>query len=166
MNNFILAIDPSITQTGVILLNEKGKILKDRENAFVIKTNPKDKDERYFQILNKISALVIVNQPRVLAIETQFYSFNAGSAIKLSKLRGMIIGMYKTILPEGRVIEVSPMTAKSALGVQNSYFKKGTSKEAVRKAVLKIYPELKKSEEDIIDSVAIGIAAYKIIKKI
>lgn len=162
MNNYILAIDPSLSQTGMVLLNEKGKIIKQE----AIKTNLKDKDERYIIIVSKIAALALAEEPRVLAIETQFYSFNAGSAIKLSKLRGMIIGMYKTLFPEGRVIEVSPMTAKAALGVKNGHFKTGKSKDAVRQAVLKIYPELKKAEEDIIDACSIGLAAYLKIKQI
>ena len=161
MNNYILAIDPSLTQTGIALLDKKGKIIF----KGIFKTKPKDKDERYFQIMEYIISLVIKYEPRVLAIETQFYSFNVGGALKLSKLRGMIIGSYKTVIQEGKVIEISPMTAKSAFGVKNKHFEKGKSKEAVRKAVLKMYPKLKDAEEDIIDAVSIGWAGYLNIKK-
>ena len=50
MNNYILAIDPSLTQTGIALLDKKGKIIF----KGIFKTKPKDKDERYFQIMTTL----------------------------------------------------------------------------------------------------------------
>lgn len=158
----IMAIDPSLKMTGLVVMNEKKEIVL--TEVISVKTNVQG-EERYVFIMNEIHNRVIKYSPNYLFIETSYFSLNVGTALKLAKLRGMIMGMFLNYNPKGIVVEISPKTAKSAVGVTALKLKREESKKAVRKAVLKLYPELKKcNEQDIFDAISIGLAGFLKIK--
>lgn len=165
----VLAVDPSIVKSGVVVFQDK-KII-----ATVLLKPTKDlgtdTESRMAFIAKGLMAAIQKYQPDTMFIETQYVRNNIGTALDLSKLRGFLQGFfYRSICNIPSVIgwppfvNVSPLSAKSVMGVPTS-FERDKSKEYVRRAVLKAYPFLRSETEDVIDAVSIGLAGYVIVEK-
>jgi Holliday junction resolvasome RuvABC endonuclease subunit len=149
----IIAVDPGLSKTGIVILLGQKLLYKE------LITLNKDEWGRLRQIHERIRKITEQFQPDYLAIENQYLGFNAGVAIKLSALRGIIMGAYWGYNIKGEIVLVSPLEAKSAMGV-NTKLKRDESKLAVRKMVELMYPELKGEEEDIIDAISIALGGF------
>jgi crossover junction endodeoxyribonuclease RuvC len=82
--------------------------------AGTIRLNKKEKTpQRLSQVYAELTALMILHQPEVVAIEEVFFSANAKSALKLGQVRGVAILAAATCgMP---VAEYAPLSVKSSV---------------------------------------------------
>lgn len=169
----LLAIDPSLSCTGCVLFEDNNVI-----KITTIKTKQPKKgqlDTRTISIASAFFDLLKVVNPDVIAIETQYISFNPGSALKVGEVRGVLQGVYFSYCFTNKkppiLIKVHPLEAKNAVGVSND-IKREESKKAVKDAVLNKFPQFKAGTDkvqDVFDAISIGLAGifkYNLIKKV
>ena len=155
----VLGIDPSLRATG-FAVNKEGVIVE----TGILSSKKKDR-ERHVDFAKQFKTLLAKHPDlTAIAIESQYLGFNPSTAIKLSELKGILIGVFLGQTPDGVVLDIHPKTAKSAVGVGN--LKRDESKIAVRKMVEYAFPLLKKKNlsEDEIDAVAISIAGFNSLR--
>ena len=158
-NKKIIGVDPSLSQTGLAILKNK-----ELGSYRCIITNKKATfNSRLYFIAVELFEYLEAEKPDIMAIETQYIHVISNSVLKVSEVKGVLEGVYYAycfrhkLKPE--IIEVSPMEAKSAVGVQ-ARLKRNDSKQAVKKMVGLMYSELRKKgiEQDIYDAVSIAVA--------
>ena len=80
----------------------------------VIRLSKKDRTaQRLAQIYAELSALLILHQPEIVAIEEVFFSANAKSALKLGQVRG--VAMLAAANCGLALAEYAPLSIKSAV---------------------------------------------------
>ena len=144
----ILCLDLSLSCTGVAIFDKN-------QNVIFTDTIPTDsKDEYAYRlkiIADKIDYLATRYPPSVVVIERGFSRYHLSSEA-LWRVQGVAILM----LWEYKQIFYSPSTVKKCLtGRGNS------SKDEVKGAVLKIYPNLKIETNDISDAIGLGITYFR-----
>lgn len=113
-NMRVLGIDPGIASTGYGILNVDGNQRLKVECWGVIKTSPKDKQEKRLKIIfDKISRVIAMYNPEVVAVETIFHSKNLKSLVDVSEAIGVIsLAAYNYGL---EVEKFTPLEVKSAI---------------------------------------------------
>ena len=82
--------------------------------AGAVKLNKKDSTSmRLAQVYAELSALMVLWQPEMVAIEEVFFSANAKSALKLGQVRG--VAMLAAAICGLTVAEYAPLSIKSAV---------------------------------------------------
>jgi len=148
-NNIVLAIDPGFDRLGWAVgevKNRKVTVL----GYGCIQTDKKEQIfPRYSQIIKDLKLIVESYHPQVLAIEELFFSKNTKTAMRVSEVRGVIIGL---LLAENlEVFEYHPNTIKQAVTGNGHADKTGIDKMV--RLQLKIKNE--KIIDDTIDALAI-----------
>jgi crossover junction endodeoxyribonuclease RuvC len=69
--------------------------------------------QRLMQVYLELTALLVLHQPEVVAIEEVFFSANAKSALKLGQVRG--VAMLAAAARNLPVVEYAPLSIKSAV---------------------------------------------------
>ena len=158
-NATFIAIDPGYDRCGVALMREdRGKVIVVYSTCLTTKkTDPQE--VRLKEIFEKLQTLIKTYTPGALVLETLFFSVNKKTALKVAEARGAILllaGLHNLSL-----IEISPQRVKIALtGVGNA------SKEQVQKMVsLTVLLEKRKTLDDEIDAIALGVAGIQEIKQ-
>jgi len=171
---FLIAIDPSLCSIGVSTFL-RGNL----ENIYSIKPkiNTEDEYSRHLEIVKSIRELMNINKKQILesdnylAIESQYINFGAkfiSTVLKTSVATGVIIATYMNYMVElkkdFKVISVAPLEAKVAVGVRGK-LKRKESKAEVKRMVHLLYPQCREiKSQDVIDSIAIGLAGVGKIK--
>ena len=156
----IIAIDPSLINTGIAIMNT-GKL----QHCYNIKTKkPKGNglDNRLQLIAEAFHKILSITTPEVLVIESQYLGRNVQSMSKVIEVKGILKGVFvlyclQNKLSTCQMIDINPRTAKQAIGVFK-HLKRVESKLAVRDAVCRMFPSFNKFDENIIDAIAIGVA--------
>ena len=119
--------------------------------AGTIRLSKKDKTpQRLAQIFTELTALMVLHQPEIVAIEEVFFSANAKSALKLGQVRGVAMLAAATCgLP---VAEYAPLSIKSSVV---GYGLAG--KEQVQFMVRRLLPACRVTEADAADALAAAI---------
>ena len=146
----ILGIDPGTNITGFGLI----KII---DNNFtyvhhaVIKTGLKNKYTTKLALINEATNNIIDEyNPSHVAIESVFFSVNAGTAIKLGQARGAAICACSRAALE--VFEYSPRTVKMVVTASGA-----SDKEQLQKKVKNILKIRRKLEIDASDALGVAI---------
>ena len=174
INNVYLGIDPGLATTGVALI-ENGKII----DTAVLKPIHKKGDDRYFEIAYKILEFILdINKIDTICIETQYMAINAGTSLKLAKLRGVIEGTLhyefmlrrmekgerrRIVAPE--FIEIAPSQTKSLISKATVRLKREESKKAVRAYIENLYPMLRGEDENVLDAVLLALTGDYMLSK-
>jgi len=151
----ILGFDPSTKIIGYALCEDSPslQILEIGKVELKGKTLP----ERYQEAANHIKTLLESIRPDYVGVETSFFGRNAGVAIKLGVMRGIISGLVYTLNDKVKLFEVTPAEERMALGIDT---KKHADKSEIRRALEWQFPELKETKptEDELDALAVAIA--------
>lgn len=156
-NRLLLAIDPSIVETGYAIISNSTVIEKG-----TIKTKADiEYTERLHIIYEKVSSLTSLYKPHALAIETQYIDFGKASnaVLKTTEVKGIIVGAYWSHCVSTQVIEVHPKTVKSFLGLPPKT-KRDAAKEASLMFVSEMLGESIKNN-NISDAILIGLIGEK-----
>jgi len=156
----IIAIDPGSIYFGLCEL-EDNNIQKIYDWHF----KGKEIRIRYNKIAQKLSEYLNENKADYYAVETTWFSSwskNAQSAIKISIVRGIVIGAIFTSNKEAKVVDISPQETRSTFNLPRN-----ASKEDIHRAMEMEFGKeaLEGSSEDGRDAAALGIAAYYKVKK-
>lgn len=154
----LIAVDPSYTATGVSLFEDN--VLK---KVYLLKPDKKI-ENRLWEIAIRFSAILELFKPEVMAIESQYLAIQSSSVIKVIETKGLLEGLFysyaiRNEIPP-RIISIGPVTAKKAVGVVGR-MKRKESKAKVKEAVCKLYPAIAEQSQDVMDSVAIGLAGLR-----
>lgn len=152
----VLAIDPSIVCSGVVVL--KGDELVAHGT---IKTKLKEAD-RYREIQMQVADAIREYKPDVLAIEMQYLTGKNGDAtLKTCTVKGICEGVFLQLVPHGKIIEVRPSEAKSALGVSGNAERSIAKDAAVKMAAVLFHVKV---GNDVADAIGIGLFAQSRLK--
>ena len=146
----ILGIDPGTNITGFGLIK-----LIDNNFTYVhhavIKTGLKNKYTTKLGLINEATNSIIDEySPSHVAIESVFFSINAGTAIKLGQARGAAICACSRAALE--VFEYSPRTVKMVVTTSGA-----SDKEQLQKKVKNILKIRRKLEIDASDALGVAI---------
>ena len=158
----ILGIDPGFERLGIAIL-EKNKGDKKEKVLFseCFKTSAKLKfEERLFLIGKEIKTVIKKFKPKILAIETLFFTSNQKTVMHVAEVRGVII--YEASVSGLRIFEASPPQIKMAT---TGYGR--ANKEQVMKMVKMLVDadnlKIKKSDDEL-DAVATALTAFAQIR--
>jgi len=168
MNNKILAIDPSLSSTGAVIIRRA--INKNRcelEEVNRITTSSKNTtDERIKQIIDELYYFAVENDVDTIVLEDGFSGRNLKTGLQLATLRGAIMGTF--LRPGWPVIHMLPTQIRLLFGLKGN-----ATKEEVAKQVINIFGEdnqiiqaigpysdkqNKNKTSDIYDAISIGVA--------
>ena len=146
----ILGIDPGTNITGFGLIK-----LEDNNFTYIhhaiIKTGLKNKYTTKLALINEATHNIIDEyKPSHVAIESVFFSVNAGTAIKLGQARGAAICACSRAALE--VFEYSPRTVKMVVTTSGA-----SDKEQLQKKVKSILKIRRKLEIDASDALGVAI---------
>ncbi len=146
----ILGIDPGSVVTGYGLIRKRGS----RLSACLfgcIRPKAKELPARFRTIFEEVLLLIDTHKPGALAVETQFVDKNAGSALKLGMVRGVVL--LAAALREIPIFEYAPSRAKQAITGS------GRASKAQIRSMVQMLLDLKKERlaEDASDALAIAI---------
>ncbi|MEC7864588.1 MAG: crossover junction endodeoxyribonuclease RuvC [Pseudomonadota bacterium] len=147
----ILGIDPgtNITGFGLIKISEDSKISYIHHE--IIKTGLKNKYTTKLAMINEATSDIISkHNPAHVAIESVFFSVNAGTAIKLGQARGAAICACSRQSLE--IYEYSPRRVKMVVTTDG-----GADKEQLQKKVKSILNIRRKLEIDASDALGVAI---------
>src|SRR3989344_7644817 len=151
----ILGIDPGFERLGIAIL-EKNKGDKKEKVLFseCFKTSAKLKfEERLFLIGKEIKTVIKKFKPKILAIETLFFTSNQKTVMHVAEVRGVII--YEASVSGLRIFEASPPQIKIAI---TGYGR--ANKEQVMKMVkILVDVDQTKKSDDELDAIAIALTA-------
>ena len=146
----ILGVDPgtNITGFGLIKLEDNNLTYIHHE---IIKTGLKNKYTTKLALINEATNNIIDEyNPSHVAIESVFFSVNAGTAIKLGQARGAAICACSRAALE--VFEYSPRTVKMVVTTSGA-----SDKEQLQKKVKSILKIRRKLEIDASDALGVAI---------
>ena len=146
----ILGIDPGTNITGFGLIKLEDNNLTYMYHS-IIKTGLKNKYTTKLALINEATNNIIDEyNPSHVAIESVFFSVNAGTAIKLGQARGAAICACSRAALE--VFEYSPRTVKMVVTTSGS-----SDKEQLQKKVKNILKIRRKLEIDASDALGVAI---------
>ena len=152
----ILGIDPGTNITGYGVIQLDGNKIKYLYHA-ILKTGLKNKyTEKLARINIETERVIKEFKPNHVAIESVFFSVNAGTAIKLGQSRGAAVCACSRA--ELEVFEYSPRRVKMLVTSSGA-----SDKEIVRKEVKKILRLRREIEIDASDALAVAISHGKTI---
>jgi crossover junction endodeoxyribonuclease RuvC len=125
----ILGIDPSLTETGVVVLDEAGRIIE----ALGLKTKKLRGMERIVWVREAIRQRILEHRPQIIVIEGYSFGSRGRAIFNLGELGGVLrVLFYDLQIP---YVEVPPTVLKKFLGKGNF------SKDEVQAAILEKYNE-------------------------
>lgn len=154
----ILGIDPGFERLGIAILEKNGK----KETVLFsecFKTSAKlEFSERLNLIGEEVKKIIKKYGPKVLAIETLFFTTNQKTVMHVAEARGVVI--YECAKAGMKIFEASPPQIKIAT---TGYGK--ANKEQVMKMVrLLVDIEKTKKSDDELDAIAIALTASACLK--
>ena len=165
-NNAILAIDPSLSSTGIALYtnNIKGIPLSIPE-CLRLQTSLEDgaTDKRIMKICNELDNIAYSYSVRYVAFEEGFVGVSAKTSLQLAELRGALCYMFNSHGYDVHYMQPSEIR-------KNFGLKGNAKKEDVAKKILEIYSDLeniigpysdknnKNKTSDMYDAASIGLA--------
>lgn len=157
----ILAIDPSVASTGYCVFHNN-KLIK-YGNIPTDKNDFDNEDDRLNYIGDVIFYTLKEYDIKVVVMENQFIGNNVTTGMLLKKLSGVLCRVCKDI---DEVVYYTPAQWRKILGINKSKDKKQSAFEYVNQNVEEVHFEKliksgKKKNEDIIDSICIGLAYLK-----
>lgn len=156
-SRLILAIDPSIVETGYAVIRD-GVVL---EKGTIKTTTNTEYTERLHIIYEKVSHITSLYKPHALAIETQYIDFGKASnaVLKTTEVKGIIVGAYWSHCTSTQVIEIHPKSVKSFLGLPP----RAKRNEAKQISLLYVSEYCKETikNNNISDAVLIGLIGEK-----
>ncbi len=142
-----LAIDPSLAETGVAVLDQKTEQVL---TTLAIKTNPAHPEQDRLQVLQEgLAKLIKKLKPTDLALEMPFVGVNPDTALKLGGVRGMILTLAN--LHHLRVYEYTTFEVKQAVSGNRT-----ADKEQVRRMVKRLTGNYV-ANDNISDAIAVGL---------
>ena len=152
----ILGIDPGTNITGFGIIEFDNNNIKYIHHS-IVKTGLKNKYTTKLAILNEATENIIKEfKPNHVAVESVFFSVNAGTAIKLGQARGAAICACSRKALE--IYEYSPRKVKMIVTSNGAADKDDLQKEV--KKILRIRREL---EIDASDALGVAICHAKIL---
>lgn len=148
-NNLILGVDPGYDRLGWAIAVSANNTIEVIDLGCISPPKNSNLEQRYAEIIDSLSKIFKYHQPKELAIESIFFSKNAKTAIKVSELRGVVIGLA---LEQGlRIFNYNPNQIKLVVTGDGSADKKSVEK------MLRMQVELPKEKmiDDAIDAAAI-----------
>lgn len=142
--NVIAGIDPSLTKTGVIVMDDQGKVIHEE----LIETKKLRSMERLYVIKKRITEILEEYKVTIVAIESYSYGSKGRSIFNLGELGGVL----RLLLWEKKYkyYDVSPNSLKSFIADNGA-----ADKEMMRAAVVRKY-KLDIEDDNICD--AFGLA--------
>ena len=133
--NFVVGIDPSLTGTGVIVLDENGRHQNIRLQSRSRGGSVRERNERYLTIVSRVIEFIEdcigeENEPVVIAIEG--YSFESEGRGRYLAEFGGLLRSDLCVFESSRIYEVAPATLKKyATEKKNRKGKQPTKTEVV-----------------------------------
>lgn len=152
----ILGIDPGTNITGFGIIEFSNNNIKYIHHS-IVKTGLKNKYTTKLAILNEATENIIKKfKPNHVAVESVFFSVNAGTAIKLGQARGAAICACSRKGLE--IYEYSPRKVKMVVTSNGA-----AEKDDLQKEVKKILRIRRKLEIDASDALGVAICHAKIL---
>ena len=145
--NYILAIDPSLSNTGLCLFDTIGNPIK----TMSIPTNSKQSHGERLKIIADVLLGLRQQYPITLIVLESGFSRHAVSTQVLYRVRGVIDYLFYDI-PE---ICYAPSSIKKIICGNGR-----ADKIEVQEKIMKLYPDLKFDNMDQSDSVGIGLSYF------
>jgi crossover junction endodeoxyribonuclease RuvC len=145
----ILAIDPATVATGWAVMSNDGLLLN-----YGLFTAKGKIHCRLLSLYHELNTIIDSEQPKLIAVEDQFFGKNVDTLKKLSWVRGVIL-----LLAAQRDIPVYVLSNKTAKFVTAN--SGASKKEAVKAAVCARYSLPETLDENISDAIAIGKACIR-----
>jgi len=144
---YILALDMSLSSSGVAIFSQDGKLQK----LITIETDAKSETQiRLKKIGRELEKLRKEYKPRTVVSEHGFYRFH-----KSTSLLYMVHGISQYIFADTEIIYYYPMTIRKILCGKGN-----VDKEYVRDFINKKYPKIKFKNYDESDATAIGLSYF------
>lgn len=155
----IIAIDPGYERLGIAVLEKE---IRGKENIIYSDCFKTDKKLEHFERLgligNEIERVVLEYKPKILCLETIFFSVNQKTAITVAEARGVIL--FQASKHSLKVYEYGPGQIKVAV---TGYGK--SDKRAINSMVDKLVKIDKKiAHDDEYDAIAVGLTCFAIEK--
>jgi Holliday junction resolvasome RuvABC endonuclease subunit len=100
-----------------------------------------------------------------IAVETPYLGISKSTSMKMGQIFGIFCAVFlRNGYNSDTIIEIHPMQAKKAAGVTH-FEKREESKETVKQAMIKRFPELTIEDDNSSDALAIGLAAIERLKE-
>jgi len=152
----VLALDLSISSTGVCIVNENLDLIF----YTTIKTKSNlSEPNRLFNIYNSVEELIKKYKPEVIVFEDVFVGPNKKTAILLSRLSGLVIGLTFKMDLSYKIITTMQMK-KFILGDLKKS-KNRNLKEEMRLKIIEIFNLPVNTNNDITDSIGLGLTYFK-----
>lgn len=150
----IVSFDPGYDRLGWAIGSVKNRQYQ-LLHCGLIQTNSKDNIiDRYSEIIKDIADILIEYKPDEAVIETLFFSNNKTTAMKVSEVRGLIIGqLIQAKIP---IIQYNPQVIKLTVAGYGKADKKAMQKMVMIQTKLVNQGE-QKILDDTIDAIAVGI---------
>lgn len=147
----ILGIDPGTRVTGYGIIESTLSFHTTLDYGCIRPPPSKSLHERYHILFTSVEALIEKYAPDAVAVETQFVSKNAQSALKLGMARGVVL--LAATKNNIEIFEYAPKVAKKAAVGRGS-----ASKEEVQR-MIQILLQLKEppTPEDAADALSIAL---------
>ncbi len=150
-STIILGIDPGTRSTGYGVIKVSHRVLSPLDFGCIRPPTQAPDSVRYLALFNALDRLLEHHTPDYVAVETQFVSKNAQSALKLGKAQGMaLLAAARRNIP---IHEFAPSQAKLAVVGNGS-----ASKEQVQRMIqLLLHLPHVPEPEDAADALALAI---------
>lgn len=151
----LIAIDPGYDRCGVAIFSLNGTLL----HSTCIETKKNDTYTTRLRVVGDAFLKEILQwQPKILAIETLFFSLNKKTALKVAEARGIIL--YLAEVHNLTIVEISPQTIKTSItGVGNA-----SKDQVLRMTSMIMKNSFTGKQDDEIDAIAIGLTAVQLHK--
>jgi len=148
-DNMMLGIDPGYDRLGWAIGSMQGRKLVVSEYGSIETDRARSIFERYDTILQNLDNLLNRFKPTELAIETLFFSSNKTTALRVSEVRGVIIGAC--LSKELSIHEYNPTQIKQIAAGSGR-----ADKQMIAKMIaLQTKIEVRDTLDDAIDAVAV-----------
>ncbi len=149
MNEYLFALDLSITCTGVSVFDKEGTLII--PNSIRSDTKEKDQRKKIKYIAESLLELSKKYEPYAIVVEAGFSRF-----IKVTKALNELLGVVKFVFSDIPIYEIAPTSVRKIL-MNNGRAKK----EDVSQYLIEKYPNINFKDYDTTDSLALGLAYFK-----
>lgn len=131
----LAGIDPSLTATGIIVLNRTGFGRNEVEDFAVVRTKPEEGPGRLC-VIRKVVADSLAGEPGVCAVEQNYVNRGAQSSMAQREVVGICVEVAASL--GWHVVRVAPTQAKKALGLVGG----GSDKAQMVLPASRLFPDL------------------------
>ena len=133
----VMGLDPSLTSTGVIILDQEGKLLhRVSIGSSTCLSLVAVRMRRYATLISRVMAVVQKFRPTIVCVEGYALSSNTGKVHERIEYGGLL--RWQLVAADVRVVEIAPSSLKK-FATGKGRFPKGAGKDPMKVAIEQQY---------------------------